>query len=138
MFTSVLSWLLNTFILNAKEEVDAEVKEDASAEGITKEENDKLTEEVKSEESEKEEAVTEDGVLQVELQEGTQNGDTTHYVLTVTNFDVGRILEDEQYTRYSGPITLVFEEGLISDTSGNKNRETKKRVEGRANLAEKS
>ena len=70
------------------------------------------------------EAVTEDGVLQVELQEGTQNGDTTHYVLTVTNFDVGKILETEQYTRYSGPITLVFEEGLISDTSGNMNTKT--------------
>ena len=45
------------------------------------------------------------------------------YKFKISNLDLGQILEGEQYAHYSGPISFVFEEGIITDTSGNRNPE---------------
>ena len=38
------------------------------------------------------------------------------YSFVISNLDLGEIFEGEQYAHYSGPISFVFEEGILTDT----------------------
>ena len=42
----------------------------------------------------------------------------------MSNFELDEILEGEEYKNYSGPVQLIFAEGKVEDTSGNKNVQT--------------
>ena len=46
------------------------------------------------------------------------------YTLVLSNFELSDILPGEEYKNYSGPVQLNFDEALIHDTSGNKNKKT--------------
>ena len=58
-----------------------------------------------------------------DITDGSGNG--IRYTLTLSNFELNSNLEDEIFRRHSGKIEFVIAEGMVKDTSGNTNIETK-------------
>ena len=58
-----------------------------------------------------------------DITDGSGNG--IRYTLTLSNFELDSNLEDEIFRRHSGKIEFVIAEGMVKDTSGNTNIETK-------------
>ena len=58
-----------------------------------------------------------------DITDGSGNG--IRYTLTLSNFELNSNLEDEIFRRHSGKIEFVIAEGMVKDTSGNMNIETK-------------
>ena len=62
------------------------------------------------------------GISSADLPEESGNG--VQYTLTLSEFELDDLLEDEIFLRHSGIIKLVIAENQVLDTSGNPNNET--------------
>ena len=62
--------------------------------------------------------------LKINLNSSNAVNGVKDYVLNISNFELDKILDGEEYKNYSGPVQLIFEKGLVTDTSGNQNLAT--------------
>ena len=58
-----------------------------------------------------------------DITDGSANG--LRYTLTLSDFELDKILEGDAFKRHSGKIELVIAAGKVKDTSGNENIETR-------------
>ena len=62
-------------------------------------------------------------IVDVSEEDVNKDDEEVVYKFQISGLDLEKILEGEQYAHYSGPISLVFNEGVVTDTSGNRNPE---------------
>ena len=62
--------------------------------------------------------------LNISLSSSETGNGVKNYTLNISNFELDKILDGEEYKNYSGPVQLIFEKGLVTDTSGYKSLAT--------------